>query len=128
MLPASNTEQRNPHENDITPLVINNDIMGVTKDTSKSRECATLCSQEGESTMFYQIISTSGATIIAIVFLTTTIIVCYQYSSVSAAILEGRRSALDVSDGIDPVYVSLQRRNERNSMMSERNYSYVHDT
>ena len=124
IIDVENTEQRNPQQNGITSDVIENTIMDV-KDVSKSGECVTVCSQEDESTMLYLIISTSGATILWIVFLTTTIIACYQYSSVSTAIREGRRSAHDVSDGIDPVYVSLQRRNERNSMMSERNSMYM---
>ena len=119
------TEQGNSNGNVIAPVVINNNNNMDTKDASKTGQCVASCSPEDESTMFYLIIFASGATILWIVFLTTTIIACYQYSSVSTAIREGRRSVRDVSAEGDAVYVSLQRRNERNSIMSERNSMYM---
>ena len=122
---ADNIEQRNPQTNGITPVVINNNVKDIIKDSSKAGQCVNSCTPEDETTMFYLIITTSGATILWIVFLTTTIIACYQYSSVSTDLRGEQRSARDVSDGSDALYVSLQRRNDRNSMMSERNSMYM---
>ena len=91
-------------------------------------KCGTSCSPEDESTiLFYLIVSTSGASILCIVFLTTTLIGCYQYNSVSRVMRNAHTDVYDTSDGSEPVYVSLQRRqgNERNSIISERNSMYM---
>ena len=77
--------------------------------------------------MFYLIITTLGATILWIIFLTKTCMACHQYSSASTVMRNAHTDVYHGSDGSDPVYVSLQRRQgyERNSMLSERNSMYM---
>ena len=81
--------------------------------------CNSDCSPEDEDIVLYLTIGTIGASILCILFLTTTIIFCYKYHSISTEALEAMRT-VPINDGSDPVYVSLQRRQEydRNSICS----------
>ena len=69
--------------------------------------------------MLYLTISMIGASILCILFLTTTIMYCYKYHIISTETSEPRRT-VSINDGSEPVYVSLQRRQDydRNSICS----------
>ena len=114
-------------EEDRGVIVVSDKHGAIDMDRSNLVNCDKTCSPENESTIFYLIISTSGATILWITFLTTTYIACYQYNSASTVMRNAHTDVYDTNDGSDPVYVSLQRRQgyERNSMMSERNSMYM---
>ena len=91
----------------------------VKQKTQISSGCSSECPSEDEDTVLYLTISTMGASILCILFLTTTIMSCYKYHSISTE-TRGARRTVSVNDGSDPVYVSLQRRQEhdRNSICS----------
>ena len=91
----------------------------VKKNTQDATGCSSQCSPEDEEIVLYLTISTIGASILCILFLTTTIIFCFKYHSISTDAIEVRRT-VPGNDGSDPVYVSLQRRQEydRNSICS----------
>ena len=105
---------------DIQPLIPDTGRDHIVKQkTQVSNGCNTECSSEDEDIVLYLTISTIGASILCILFLTTTIIFCYKYHDVSTETIETRRP-VPSNDGSDPVYVSLQRRQEydRNSICS----------
>ena len=91
----------------------------IVKQNTQATGCSDQCSPEDEDMVLYLTISTIGASILCILFLTTTIMFCYKYNNISADAIEGRHS-VPGNDGSDPVYVSLQRRQEydRNSICS----------
>ena len=84
-----------------------------------SSRCSSECSPEDENIVLYLTISSMGASILCIVFLTTTILYCVKYHNISTDVGEARYTVPN-NDGSDPVYVSLQRRQEydRNSICS----------
>ena len=53
--------------------------------------------------------ATVGASVLCVVFLITTIIMCYKYNNKSNEIRNAQSSNIACSDGSEPVYVSLQR-------------------
>ena len=92
----------------------------VNQNTHGSSGCSSVCSSEDEYIVLYLTISTIGASVLCLLFLTTTIIFCHKYHSISLEATTPTRSTVPYSDGNDPVYVSLQRRqeNDRNSICS----------
>ena len=84
-----------------------------------SSGCSSECPSEDEDIVLYLTISTIGAGILCILFLTTTIIFCFKYHNISTDEIEAIRTVPN-NDGSEPVYVSLQRRQEydRNSICS----------
>ena len=100
-----------PSINSETKVIFNED------GTLLSHECMNSCSTEDEHNMIiYLGAGSTGATILMITFLISTIVLCYKYCMIS----EETRAAQMISsgDGSEPVYVSLQRRPEpdRSSM------------
>ena len=91
----------------------------VKQNSREATGCNSQCSPEDEDIVLYLTISTIGASILCILFLSTTIICCCKYHSISTDTTETTR-AVPGYDGSDPVYVSLQRRQEydRNSICS----------
>ena len=83
-----------------------------------SDECDNECPSDDTFTILYLSVATIGATILCIVFLTTTIVWCCKYNRASAEIKRAQRN-MTGGDGSEPVYVSLQSRpgNEPNSML-----------
>ena len=106
---------------DITQSLVPNVAkdQNVKQNTLEGAGCSSQCSPEDEEIVLYLIISTMGASILCILFLTTTIMFCYKYHSISTDAIEVRRK-VPGNDGSEPVYVSLQRRQEydRNSICS----------
>ena len=77
-----------------------------------SNECNTECSSDNKYMILYLSIATVVATMLCIVFLTTTIIWCYKYHNISSEISDTPKRNITTCDGSEPVYVSLQRRPE----------------
>ena len=80
------------------------------------------CPAKNKGTVLYLSIATVAATILWLVFLTTTIMMCCKYHDISTQAREARRT-IPVDDGSEPVYVSLQGRPmrqecDRNSVCS----------
>ena len=98
----------------------------IQQDMPGSVRCNMECSLEDEDIVLYLTISTIGAGILCFLFLSTTIIFCYKYHSISTEAIEAIRN-VPCNDGSEPVYVSLQRRQEydRNSICSS--YMTVED-
>ncbi len=88
------------------------------KITLLSGDCKNECTSNDTFTILYLSVATIGATMLWIVFLTTTIIWCCKYRRASAEIKRAQRN-IKSSDGSEPVYVSLQTRPgiESNSML-----------
>ena len=84
---------------------------------SKGEICNTPCPSEDKYTLLYWAVATVGTTILMFIFLTTTIMYCYKYFTISGEVVAAQGSFTSC-DGSEPVYVSLQRRQppERNSM------------
>ena len=74
-------------------------------------ECNIECSSEDKYAILYLSMATVGATILTIVFLITTIIMCFKYNNASSEVRNTPRN-ITSCDGSEPVYVSLQRRPE----------------
>ena len=87
------------------------------KDSLPSEMCNTPCKSEDQYTLLYWAVATVGTTILMFIFLTTTIMYCCKYHTMSAEVITAQNSFTSC-DGSEPVYVSLQRRQpqERNSM------------
>ncbi len=82
---------------------------------SKTGPCNLSCSASDKFTLFYWAVVLVGTTILMIIFLTTTIIWCYKYHTISRDVtppIERRSVTYASGDVVDPVYVSLQRRTE----------------
>ena len=81
---------------------------------SKGKICNTPWPPEDQYTLLYWAVATMGTTII---FLTTTIMYCYKYFTISGEIV-ATQGSFTSCDGSEAVYVSLQRRQlpERNAM------------
>ena len=95
--------------------VESNDVQHL--DILKDEICSTPCPPEDKYTLLYWAVATVGTTIIMFIFLTTTIMYCYKYFTISGEVVVAQGSFTSC-DGSEPVYVSLQRRQppERNSM------------
>ena len=83
-----------------------------------SNDCDNECPSDETFTILYLSVATIGATILYIVFLTTTIVWCCKYNRASEEIKRAQRN-MTGGDGSEPVYVSLQSRpgNDPNSML-----------
>ena len=96
--------------------------------TLTSNNCNSECLKDNKYTILYLSVSTVGAAILCVVFLTTTIIWCYKYHNISNSIGDTQPRNITSCDGSEPVYVSLQKRQEpeRRSlyMEPERNTIY----
>ena len=77
-----------------------------------STDCDNECSESNEYTIAYLSMATVGASVLCVVFLITTIIMCYKYNNKSNEIRNAQGAKIACSDGSEPVYVSLQRRLE----------------
>ena len=83
-----------------------------TKDkTLISSECSTKCPPDDEFTILCLSVATIGASMLTIIFLITTIVMCFKYRNASNNARNAQRN-ITTTDGSEPVYVSLQRRPE----------------
>ena len=95
--------------------------ISITHDTVVPADCSKDCPMN--STILYLSISMVVASILWVVFLTTTIMMCCKYKDISTMSTQARESRhlpVPVDDGTEPVYVSLQTRQDydRNSVCS----------
>ena len=81
------------------------------KKTLIANECRAECSSKDKYTILYLSMATVGAALLTIVFLITTIIMCFKYHNVSNEVQNTQRN-ITSCDAVEPVYVSLQRRPE----------------
>ena len=72
---------------------------------------------------FYLTIAIVGTGLLALIFLATTIILCYKYHHISAVARREPTRVLTPQQSIEPVYVSLQRR----SVNADREYMTLED-
>ena len=86
--------------------------------TPTSNGCARECPDD-KYTILYLTMATVGTVMLTIVFLITTIIMCFKYNNASNDSRNVQRN-ITSNDGSEPVYVSLQRRPEleRSSLYS----------
>ena len=68
------------------------------------------CSPTDDMLRLYLTAATIGATFLTIIFLTSTIILCYKYHHISDVTRREPTRVLTPQQSIEPVYVSLQRR------------------
>ena len=99
------------------PLNANTKKSNEKPDILKGEICNTPCPPEDQYTLLYWAVACVGTTILMFIFLTTTIIYCCKYQTISSEVIAAENSFTSC-DGSEPVYVSLQRRQlpERNSM------------
>ena len=92
-----------------------------------SNDCSSECPKDNKYTILYLSVSTVSAAILCVVFLTTTIIWCYKYHNISSEIGETQIN-ITSCDGSEPVYVSLQKRQEpeRRSLYMEPERSAIY--
>ena len=83
----------------------------------QATKCNSRCPSDDPYTILYWAVACVGTTILMFLFLTTTIIYCCKYQTISSEVITAQNS-FTTCDGSEPVYVSLQRRQlpERNSM------------
>ena len=100
--PGFNTLQPKPNQNE---------------DTFKATKCNVSCATEDPYIILYWAVACAGSSILMFIFLTTTILYCCKYQTISSEVITAQNSFTSC-DGSEPVYVSLQRRQlpERNSM------------
>ena len=89
--------------------------------TLMSNECTADCSSEEEYTILYLSMATVSTAMLTIVFLITTIIMCFKYYNASNEVRNTQRN-ITSCDGSEPVYVSLQRRPKH--VIPERRSTY----
>ena len=96
------------------PLVTHPPVM--KPGTVLPNECHIECDSDDQYIILYLSVATIGATILCLIFLTTTIIYCCKYRRITAVTRNEQRN-ITSGDGSEPVYVSLQKRpeNEMNS-------------
>ena len=83
-----------------------------TKDkTLISSECSAKCPSDDKYTILYLSVATIGASMLTIIFLITTIVMCFKYHNASSDARNVQKN-ITICDGSEPVYVSLQRRPE----------------
>ncbi len=90
-----------------------------------SKTCDMSCPQDNQITLFYWAVALVGTTILMLIFLTTTIIWCCKYHSISNDVtppVERRSVTYTSGDVVDPVYVSLQRRTEHDRSSTYSTY------
>ena len=93
-----------------------------------TNDCTSECPKDNKYTILYLSVSTVGAAMLCVVFLTTTIIWCYKYHNISSEIGETQQRHITSCDGSEPVYVSLQKRQEpeRRSLYMEPERSAIY--
>ena len=72
---------------------------------------------------FYLTVAIVGTGLLALIFLSTTITLCYKYNNISAITRREPSRVLTPQQSIEPVYVSLQRR----SVNADREYMTLED-
>ena len=98
------------------PTVKSQESNGKQNIMLKGEICNTPCPPEDHYSLLYWAMATVGTTILMFIFLTTTIMYCCKYFTISGEVVAAQGS-FSSGDGTEPVYVSLQRRQpERNSM------------
>ena len=91
-------------------------------DARPTGECLNICSSSSD-TIFYLTVSTAATSLLTIVFIITTCIMCFKHHSMSSNVrLRQRQAPSPPSLASDPVYVSLQRQNT-----NERVYMTLED-
>ena len=92
-----------------------------------SNDCNSKCLDDDKYTILYLSVATIGATMLTLVFLITTIIMCFKYYNASNGVTNTQRNITSY-DGSEPVYVSLQRRlePERSSLYREPDRSSIY--
>ena len=80
------------------------------------------CSSD-DMLQFYLTIAIVGTGLLALIFLATTIILCYKYHHISTVARREPTRVLTPQHSIEPVYVSLQRR----SVNADREYMTLED-
>ena len=111
-------------EDRISPTLASDDNSGNQQTILRSANCdETECSSE--TTILYLIMSTTGASIMCVTFLTTTIIWCCKYQNIANEITNAQCVTSGYGDDhlMEPVYVSLQTR----SACPPREYMTVDD-
>ena len=100
------------------PLNANTKKSSEKLDILKGEICNTPCPPEDQYTLLYWAVACVGTTTLMFIFLTTTIIYCCKYQTISSEVVAAAENSFTSCDGSEPVYVSLQRRQppERNSM------------
>ena len=108
-----------------TAVVLSNMPVGPSETNNQNtltiNECITECSSEDKYTILYLSMVTVGAAMLTIVFLITTIAMCFKYHNASNEVQNTPRNIASC-DGSEPVYVSLQRRPEH--LIPERRSIY----
>ena len=74
-------------------------------------ECSSECSADDKYTILYLSVATIGASILTVIFLIATVVMCFKYHNASNAARNAQRN-MTICGGSEPVYVSLQRRPE----------------
>ena len=100
--------------NDNTPLLVSPSAptQATQRKEFTSNDCNRNCPENDKYKILYLSVATAGAGILCIVFLITTIIMCYKYQIISTATRGTQRRHISTGDGSEPVYVSLQKRVE----------------
>ena len=98
-------------KNDNTPFVLPSAPTQATQKEFISNDCNKNCPKNDKYKILCLGVATVGAAMLCIVFLITTIIMCYKYQSMWIAARDTQRN-ISSSDGSEPVYVSLQKRVE----------------
>ena len=115
---TSNVVERN---HGVTTKVISGKEQDDISNMHLTESCST-CSSD-YMLQFYLTVATIGTGLLAIVFLTTTIILCYKYHHISNVSQREPTRVLTPQQSIEPVYVSLQRR----SVNADREYMTLED-
>ena len=102
------------------------DVSGIEQNNIQNlhlNEKCGICASDDEMLQFYLTIATIGTGLLTILFLTTTIILCYKYHHISNESRRDPTRVLTPQQSIEPVYVSLQRR----SVNADREYMTLED-
>ena len=86
-------------------------------------EACGACSSDDDMLQFYLTVATIGTGFLTIIFLTSTIVLCYKYHHISPVTRREPLRVLTPQQSIEPVYVSLQRR----SVNADREYMTLED-
>ena len=87
-------------------------MVTIKHSTLLTNNCANGCSSDDKYTILYLSMAAVGAGILSIVFLITTIVMCCKYRGISSEVRDTSKRNISITDGSEPVYVSLQRRPE----------------
>ena len=77
--------------------------------SSKTTTCNVSCPADDPYNILYWAVACVGTSILMLIFLSTTIIYCCKYQTISSEVITAQNSFTSC-DGSEPVYVSLQRR------------------